>query len=127
MDGNLCDSLQLCFQEKDGKFWLRIAEVIKKNTPPNIHVTYTKSGKLDKRIMREWVEECLRVTEKSVLLLDSWSGQQDNTSVWFQKIGKDSRSFSPPPQTRHKKKPKKIKKLNKLTTRFLFKLKINSH
>ena len=81
MAGKLLSPLFLCLQEKDGRFGPRVLESVDQMaiTYPNIYVTCTKSGKLDKSKMREWVHSCLNpnIEEKCLLLLDAWSGQKD--------------------------------------------------
>ena len=49
--------------------------------PDNIFLVCSISGKLEKRLMKEWANDCLsQVTEEPfVLLLDSWSGQTDDS------------------------------------------------
>jgi hypothetical protein len=81
MDGRLRGRLLVCLQEKDGKLGPRVSESLKKSTPPNIYLTCSKSGKLDKKIMKDWVSNCLcpvMASDPGILLLDSWSGQLDN-------------------------------------------------
>jgi len=82
MNGKLLSPIFLCLQEKDGKFGPRVIETIDQMaiTYPNVYVTCTKSGKLDKNKMREWVTGCLNpnIEEKCLLLLDAWTGQSDS-------------------------------------------------
>jgi hypothetical protein len=75
----------------------RVLEKLK--VPSNIHLAVSKSGKLDKSIMKTWVTECLdKVTDqKMVLLLDSWSGQQDQ--ALYESVPRCKRLQIPPKTT----------------------------
>lgn len=46
---------------------------------PNLYITCSKSGKMDKRTMKEWVHNCVKpiLNPPSVILLDSWTGFTD--------------------------------------------------
>jgi len=79
MAGKLMDPVFICLQEPTGKLRLRVKQSIYQAR--NIHVTYSKSGKLTKTYIQYWAENVLSpsVSEDCLLLLDSWSGQTDPT------------------------------------------------
>ena len=83
MDGHLVGRLFVNLQEASGKFGPLIAESVKKYT--NLFVTCTKSGKLNKELMRTWSQEVFkevldrRHIDRCVLYLDSWGGQRDES------------------------------------------------
>ena len=54
MSGKLVSKLLICLQETGGRFGPRVWEGLV--IPDNIFITCSKSGKLDKRIMKRWVE-----------------------------------------------------------------------
>jgi len=74
-NGTLLSPLLIVLQEKDGIFGPKI----KKNlfTPENVHVLASKSGKLTSNLVQEWFKEVFlpSTNNESILLLDSWSGQ----------------------------------------------------
>jgi len=84
----LFSPLLIVLQEKDGNF----GPIVKKSLfePENVHVLASKSGKLTSNLVRKWFEEdFLPVSnKKTVLLLDSWSGQNEKI---FQTVLKSSR------------------------------------
>jgi hypothetical protein len=57
MSGKLVSKLLICLQETGGSFGPRVWEGL--TIPDNIFLTCSKSGKLDKRIMKRWVDECV--------------------------------------------------------------------
>ena len=79
--GELVGPLLICLQEQNCKKSGEFGPIVQQRLfrPPNLHITCSKSGKLDKTIMETWVSECLApfVCQKTYLLLDSWSGQKD--------------------------------------------------
>jgi len=81
MAGKLVGKIYICFQEKDGVFGPRVQSSVDEMMEKckNVYVSCSKSGKLTKDHVREWVKQCLEpiVEEKCILLLDSWSGQKD--------------------------------------------------
>ena len=79
LNGTLCAKLLICLQESAGSFGPRIKEEL--IVPENIYLCCSKSGKLEKSIMRKRTEECLSTVTHHpfVLILDSWSGQTDDT------------------------------------------------
>ncbi|KYM94615.1 hypothetical protein ALC62_14757 [Cyphomyrmex costatus] len=81
--GVLFSPLLIVLQEKDGKF----RPVVKKNLfePENVYVLASNSGKLTSNLVKQWFEEDFlpASNEKTVLLLDSWSGQNEKTFESF--------------------------------------------
>lgn len=80
MAGKLAPKLLICLQEVKGKIGPRVAQTL--TVPENIYVTSSKSGKLDKSIMRDWINIVLRPVcncEETAILYDSWAGQRDES------------------------------------------------
>ncbi|CAF4577860.1 unnamed protein product, partial [Rotaria sp. Silwood2] len=77
MEGKVVGPLFLCLQETTG----RISEDIQSRMfqADNVIVTCSKSGKLTSSHVSYWVDQVLipNTSEKSLLLSDSWSGQND--------------------------------------------------
>jgi len=78
----------IILQEKNDKF----GPIVKKSLfePENVYVLASKSGMLTSNLVKKWFEEdFLPVSnKKTVLLLDSWSGQNEKT---FQTVLKSSK------------------------------------
>ncbi|KYN03968.1 hypothetical protein ALC62_05174, partial [Cyphomyrmex costatus] len=74
-DGCLLSPLLIVLQEKDGVFGPRIKNNL--FTPENVHVLASKSGKLSSKLVQKWFTKVFlpSTNNESVLLLDSWSGQ----------------------------------------------------
>lgn len=76
--GKLGTTLFLCFQEPKG-FGPLVQEKLARleSICPNVAVTSSTSGKFTKSIMQKWVNDVFLkdVTQKSLLILDSWPGQ----------------------------------------------------
>ena len=100
-DGQLLSPMLLCLQEASGSFGPRVIEEIKELEAihRNVHITCSKSGKMDKQLMRNWVENCLapHVEEKCLLLLDSWDGQKDPSI--FESVNENCDRALIPPNT----------------------------
>ena len=78
--GKLLSPMLLCLQETTGnKFGPQVAEQVRENTPNNLVIVCSKSGKLTKEHVKIWLDDCLcpHVNQKCLLLTDSWSGQTD--------------------------------------------------
>lgn len=78
--GELLSPLYVCLQETTGdEFGPIVSAQLKKNVPPNLHVSCSKSGKMSKKHMRTWAEKCARpnvsANGRTLVMLDSWSGQ----------------------------------------------------
>lgn len=58
MAGGLAGKLLVCLQEATGVLGPRVSESLL--IPDNIYLTTSKSGKLDKRIMKNWANDCLK-------------------------------------------------------------------
>jgi len=82
LNGQLTGPLYICLQELDGKFGpnVKISVDSHLQTCRNIVVTCSKSGKLQKGHVKYWVENVLSsaITQKCLLILDSWTGQKDD-------------------------------------------------
>ncbi|CAG7827512.1 unnamed protein product [Allacma fusca] len=78
MDGKLMPEVFICCQEKNGTFGPRVRNSLK--VPTNVQLVASKSGKLDKTLMNNWINNCLQpvLSPNSLLLLDSWSGHKDD-------------------------------------------------
>ena len=67
-------------KESEGKFGPIVCENIFR--PSNLHIVCSKSGKMEKRLMEEWVECCVEPAvmdmESALLLLDSYSSHKDD-------------------------------------------------
>ena len=74
-NGTLLSPLLIVLQEKDGIFGPRI----RKNlfTAENVYVLASKSGKLTSNLVQKWFTDIFlpSTNNESILLLDSWSGQ----------------------------------------------------
>ena len=54
--GKLASKLLLCLQEANAKFGPWIDEELARSTPSNVYVTCSRSGKMDKSTLREWIK-----------------------------------------------------------------------
>jgi hypothetical protein len=83
LNGSIIGPLYICLQETDGKFGPQVKKLVDShlNKCRNIVVTTSKSGKLQKGHVKYWVENVLSpaISEKCILMLDSWTGQNDNS------------------------------------------------
>ena len=77
MAGALVGPVFICLQEPTVRLGPRVQSSI--NGAINIHVTYSKSGKLTKSHIQYWAEKVLypSISDDCLLLLDSSSGQMD--------------------------------------------------
>lgn len=87
MGGRLTGKLLVCLQEPKGILGPRVSKSVKipdSKIPENIYLVASKSGKLDKLIMKNWVNDCIKPITESIdntrimLLYDSWGGQVDD-------------------------------------------------
>ena len=76
--GELLPVVLIVLQEKDGQFGPRVKETM--FTSDNLYVVASKSGKLTKAIFKEWLCKVYFANAPifSVLLLDSWSTQNES-------------------------------------------------
>jgi hypothetical protein len=83
LSGSLVGKLYICLQETDGKFGPQVQKSVEEHLIKcrNIVVTASKSGKLQKGHVKYWVDNILlnSVSEKCILLPDSWSEQKDSS------------------------------------------------
>ena len=71
--------LHICFQEPKGEFGPKIKEILSRETPFNVVVDASTSGKLTKDHVKRSLHNAFipDVTNDNLLLLDSWSIQTD--------------------------------------------------
>ena len=72
--GKLLSPMLLCLQETTGnEFGPQVAVQVTQNTPDNLVIVCSKSGKLTKEHVRTWLNNCLspHIDQKSLLLTDS--------------------------------------------------------
>lgn len=76
MAGTLMPRLMIVLQEKDGTFGPRVRESLPQL--PGVFVTCSRSGKVEKNILREWTRLCLTpcVDTKACLVVDSFSSHK---------------------------------------------------
>jgi len=76
-DGRLLPVLLVCLQEKTGEFGPIVKNTMFKSN--NLYITCSKSGKLTKKIVKEWLDQVYfpNVQDESVLLVDSWGCQNE--------------------------------------------------
>lgn len=84
LSGKLGKSIYICFQERSGSFGPQVRASLDRNTPPNVFVDASTSGKLTKTHFKRWFQNVFSCDipdkpNKSLLLLDSWSGQTDKS------------------------------------------------
>jgi len=80
MSGKLEGKLLVCLQEPKGIIGPRVSEGLE--VPENIYLLASKSGKMDKALMKRWINDCLEPLasqKRIVLLYDSWKGHLDPT------------------------------------------------
>ena len=77
LEGKLLSPLFICLQETHGKFDPNVKNSL--ISTPNVIVTCSQSGLMTKELVKQWFKDSLlpSVSEKFVLLLDSWKGQTD--------------------------------------------------
>jgi hypothetical protein len=103
LSGSLIGQLYICLQETDGKFGPHVKKSVEAHLTKcrNIVVTTSKSGKLQKGHVKYWVDNVLvnSVSEKCILLLDSWSGQKDSSLFDSMSGSKPCLRLQIPPKT----------------------------
>lgn len=77
IDGKLHSPLMICHREASGQFGPQVHANLPK--PPNMSIHCSKSGKLDKNLVKTFMQDVYAkvAAEKSILLIDSWSGHKD--------------------------------------------------
>ncbi|OXA39876.1 Tigger transposable element-derived protein 6 [Folsomia candida] len=75
--GDILDPVFICLQENDGTFGPRVLDTM--FIAPNIYVTCTKSGKLNRSKVEEFLDEIIVNNRNGNLLYiqDMWTGQTD--------------------------------------------------
>ena len=77
VNGELKGKMFSCLKESIGKFEPAVSKHLFR--PPNLYVTCSKSSKMDKTKMREWIESSVLNDSPSNLVLHSWAGAIDET------------------------------------------------
>lgn len=87
--GHLISPLLIVLKEKDGKFGPKIEKDLYK--ADNILVFASTSGKLTSELAIRWFEQIYlpNTNEKSILCLDSWTGQDEKKFNTIDKYGKE--------------------------------------
>ena len=90
----------LCLQEPNG----RMGDIVKRNLfePKNVVITCSSSGKLTSSLVKYWRDKVLvpSIGKKTLLLSDSWSGQNDESIYHdIKSIKKEIRRIQIPPKT----------------------------
>lgn len=72
LSGKFAGKLLICLQEPQGFLGPTVIKHL--DVPPNMYLVVSKSGKLDKRIMKKWIDDCVAPyvdNNKSILIYDS--------------------------------------------------------
>ncbi|KYQ47389.1 hypothetical protein ALC60_00240 [Trachymyrmex zeteki] len=105
MEGKLMSPMMICLQEINGKF----PTTIQLPNYENLVIRCSKSGKLDKTLVRDFFQNVFKPTveqspeKKAVLILDSWGAQKshelyqdDNVTVLLKILPEGSTGFMQP-------------------------------
>ncbi|KYQ49302.1 hypothetical protein ALC60_11634 [Trachymyrmex zeteki] len=97
--GSLLSPLLIILQEKDGKFGPRVEANLFK--PDNVIVLPSNSGKMSTNLVKTWFTNVFlpNCNDNSVLLLDSWSGQNSKTFETIDKLSKNIKILTIPAGT----------------------------
>jgi hypothetical protein len=99
--GQLRGKLYVCLQETGGKMGPAVKASYYR--APNVSVTCSASGKLTSSLFERWVEKVYGkvADEPNLLLLDSWTGQQDdaNFAAMLEDVNPCQRLQIPPKTT----------------------------
>jgi len=98
MSGKLEGKLLVCLQEPKGIIGPRVSETLE--VPENIYLLASKSGKMDKALMKRWINDCVEplTAQKSIVLIyDSWKGHLD--SNLYENLKNDCKRFVIPAGT----------------------------
>lgn len=90
MSGKFYGKLLVCLQEPKGVLGPRVAETLR--VPENIYLTVSKSGKMDKQMMKRWIDDCVQplISDQQIMLIyDSWAGQVDEET--YSSLGENCR------------------------------------
>lgn len=98
-NGSLLSPLLIILQEKDGKFGPRVE--LNLFRPDNVLVLASNSGKMTTNLVKEWFTNVYlpNCNDNSVLLLDSWSGQNSRTFETMDKLSKNIKILTIPAGT----------------------------
>lgn len=82
-DGQLLSPMYVCWQEAKGFFGVNVQRDVAENTPKNLYVVASKSGKLTKTLMVEWFDKVYfpNAPIESILYVDSWNCFNDRESI----------------------------------------------
>lgn len=82
-DGQLLSPLYVCWQQPKGVFGENVQRDIDKNTPKNLYVVASKSGKLTKPLMVQWFKKVYfpNAPIESILIVDSWTCFNDRKAI----------------------------------------------
>ncbi|XP_035705862.1 uncharacterized protein LOC110847661 [Folsomia candida] len=109
MSGKLISALLICLQEQDGKFGKIVQKSVSEVAAKckNVIIFCSKSGKLQKPLVKLWANEILYKSSefKSLLLLDSWTGQTDNELFLCEDQDKECERMYIPENTTDKIQP----------------------
>lgn len=99
-NGSLLSKLYIIFQEPKGYFGPFVQKEISKFLPSNMVVKCSKSGKMNKVLLKEFYEKCIKpeINGKFYLLQDSWKGQTDIIPL-NAVFGENCQLFTIPPKT----------------------------
>ncbi|CAF5045695.1 unnamed protein product [Rotaria sp. Silwood1] len=100
LDGRVIGPMFLCLQETNG----RMGDIVKRHLfePKNVVITCSSSGKLTNSLVRYWRDKVLvpSIGKKTLLLSDSWTGQNDNSIYQdLKSVGKAVHRIQIPPKT----------------------------
>lgn len=98
-DGKLLSPLSIVLKESSGGFGPRVQETMFK--PQNVYLMASKSGKLTSEHFQRWFQDVYlpHTGPKSVILLDSWSGQCPGVLGTMDFNGQDVKLLTIPPGT----------------------------
>ena len=100
LDGKPVGPMFLCLEESNG----RMGDIVKRNLfePKNVVITCSSSGKLKSSLVKYWRDKVLvpSIGKKALLLSNSWSGQNDESSYHdIKSIKKEIRRIQIPRKT----------------------------
>lgn len=104
--GKLGKKIYICFQEKSGTFGPLVRASLERNTPSNVSLDASSSGKMTKDHFKRWFQNVFAhdvpdTPNKSLLLLDSWSGQTDRAVSELLPNKNVSFEYLPPKTTKY--------------------------
>jgi hypothetical protein len=78
MAGEIKTPMLICLQEESGTFGPLVSQNLER--PENLYITCTKSGKINKDIMRTFFQHSVvpKIDLQACFVLDAWRGQSDD-------------------------------------------------